>query len=75
MQPMSDQPELVGEPPWGESPYRSSAWRVEMGLIPTVSHVSEEGFGNWSDNGSLALRLILGYEGCDGIGMRVQFWL
>ena len=50
------------------------AWRVELDLIPTVSHVSEAGFGMWSDNGSLALRLGLGYEGCDGIGTRLQFW-
>jgi hypothetical protein len=68
------QQEPVGETPWCDSPYRSSAWRVEFDLIPTVSHVSEDAFGDWSDNGSLALRLNFGYEGCDGFGTRLEFW-
>src|SRR5215212_4589502 len=72
--PVQDHPEPIGEPPWDVSPYRSSAWRFEIDLIPTISHVSEEAFGNWADNGSLALRLSLGYEGCDGVGTRLQFW-
>jgi hypothetical protein len=72
--PVQEHAEPIGEPPWDVSPYRSSAWRFEIDLIPTISHVSEDGFGQWSDNGSLALRLGLGYEGCDGIGTRVQFW-
>jgi hypothetical protein len=74
MQSLQDHPEPVGEPPWCKSPYHSSAWRFELDLIPTISHVSEQGFGAWSDDGSLALRLTLGYEGCDGVGTRVQFW-
>jgi hypothetical protein len=72
--PVQEHTDPIGEPPWGESPYRSSAWRFGIDLIPTVSDVSEEGFGRWSDNGSLALRIYLGYEGCDGFGTRVQFW-
>jgi hypothetical protein len=72
--PLQQRPDPVGETPWGESPYRSSAWRFAIDLIPTISHVSEEGFGRWSNDGSLAMRLDLGYEGCDGIGTRVQFW-
>ena len=72
--PMPEHSEPIGEPTWGESPYRSSAWRFGIDLIPTMSHVSEGGFGRWSNNGSLALRLNLGYEGCDGFGTRVQFW-
>jgi hypothetical protein len=72
--PVQEHCEPIGEPPWDVSPYRSSAWRFGIDLIPTISHVSEEGFGQWSDNGSLALRLDLGYEGFDGIGTRVQFW-
>jgi hypothetical protein len=73
---LHDQPQEqpLGETPWCDSPYRSSAWRIEFDLIPTISHVSEEAFGKWSDNGSLALRLNLGYEGCDGFGTRVEFW-
>jgi hypothetical protein len=72
--PVAEHSEPICEPPWDVSPYRSSAWRFGIDLIPTISHVSEEGFGGWSDNGSLALRLNLGYEGFDGIGTRVQFW-
>lgn len=66
--------EPLGEPPWCESPYRSSAWRFEIDFIPTISHVSEQAFGDWDDNGSLALRLNLGYEDCDGFGTRLAFW-
>ncbi len=74
-QPLQNRPAPVSEePPWGESPYRSSAWRIGIDLIPTISHVSEDAFGKWSDSGSLALRLNLGYEDCDGVGTRVQFW-
>jgi hypothetical protein len=36
--------------------------------------VSDFAFGDWRDNGGLALRLGLGYEGADGIGTRLQFW-
>jgi hypothetical protein len=72
--PVQEHTEPIGEPPWDVSPYRSNAWRFGIDLVPTISHVSEEGFGQWSDNGSLALRLSLGYEGFDGIGTRVQFW-
>jgi hypothetical protein len=64
----------IGEPPWSPSPYQNSAWRVELDLIPTESHVSERGFGGWDNNGDLALRLNLGYEGCDGFGTRLAFW-
>ena len=74
VQPIPDDPESCAEPVWDAGVYRSSAWRVELGLIPTVSHVSEQGFGAWADNGSLALRLGLGYEGVDGVGTRLQFW-
>lgn len=63
-----------GEVPWCKSPYANSAWRVEFDLIPTVSHVAEPAFGDWSDNGTVALRLSLGYEGDDGFGTRLAFW-
>src|SRR3954452_6908567 len=64
----------IGEPPWSPSPYQNSAWRIELDLIPTTSHVSDQSFGGWKDNSSLALRLNLGYEGCDGFGTRLDFW-
>jgi hypothetical protein len=72
--PVQEHADSIGEPPWGESPYRSSAWRFGIDFIPTISDVSEEAFGRWSDNNSLALRINLGYEGGDGFGTRVQFW-
>jgi hypothetical protein len=73
-QPLVTYPEPVGEPPWCESPYRNSAWRIEFDIIPTVSQVSDQAFGNWDDGGGLALRLTLGYESCDGVGTRLVFW-
>lgn len=56
------------------SPYASSAWRVQFDLIPTSSPISAEGLGYWEDEGALAARLGLGFEGDDGIGSRVLFW-
>ncbi len=64
----------MGEPPWCASPYKNSAWRIEVDLIPMMSHVSEMAFGDWSNNGSLALRLNLGYEDDEGFGTRAVFW-
>src|SRR5205814_10405740 len=57
MQSLQDHPEPIGEPPWGESPYHSSAWRFGIDLIPTISHVSEQGFGAWSDEDRKSTRL------------------
>ncbi|HEX4415914.1 MAG TPA: hypothetical protein VH107_19945 [Lacipirellulaceae bacterium] len=62
------------EPPWAPSPYQNSAWRLELDFIPTESHVAEREFGGWDNNSDLALRLSLGYEGCDGFGTRLAFW-
>lgn len=64
----------VCEPQWCESPYQNSAWRIELDLIPTASHVSDQAFGDWENNGGLGLRLLLGYESCDGVGMRMALW-
>lgn len=64
----------ITEPPWCPSPYQHSAWRAQLDLIPTMSHVSEREFGGWDNNSDLALRLTLGYEGCDGFGTRIAFW-
>jgi hypothetical protein len=72
--PMPEYTEPLHDPPWCASPYRSSAWRLGIDLIPTLSHVSEAAFGDWDHSGSLALRLHLGYEEDDGYGMRLQFW-
>jgi hypothetical protein len=66
--------EPLGEPPWCDSPYRGSAWRIELSLIPMSSHVSEQAFGEWDNGEGAAVRLTLGYEGCDGFGTRLVFW-
>lgn len=63
-----------GEPEWCESPYRNSAWRFEIAFIPTISHVSEMAFGDWEDDPSLAIRVKLGYEDPNGVGIRFQVW-
>ncbi len=63
-----------GEVPWCKSPYQNSAWRIGVDLIPTVSHISDDAFGGWTENGALALRLNLGFEGDDGFGTRLLFW-
>jgi hypothetical protein len=73
-QPLTAYPDPLGEPPWCESPYRNSAWRIELSFIPTASNVSEDAFGDWDENSGLALRLGLGYEDADGYGMRLLFW-
>ncbi len=73
-QPLTAYPDPMGEPPWCESPYRNSAWRFELSFIPTVANISDQAFGDWENNGGGALRLGLGYEGCDGYGTRLQFW-
>jgi hypothetical protein len=73
-QPVAPSTTVIGEPPWCASPYRNSAWRIEFAVIPTTSDVSDFAFGEWKDNGALALRLGLGYEGSDGVGTRLQFW-
>jgi hypothetical protein len=66
--------QAVCAPEWCESPYRNSAWRLELDLVPTVPRVSDVAFGDWDDDGSLALRLNLGFEDVDGIGMRLLLW-
>lgn len=73
-QPLTDRPPLIGEPPWCESPYRHSNWRLEIGVVPTESQVSEMAFGDWHNGGSAALNLGIGYESPEGVGLRVKFW-
>jgi hypothetical protein len=67
-------PNPIGEPQWCESPYRNSAWRLELDFIPTSSQVSDQAFGDWDDSGGFGMRLTLGYEDCDGTGIRAVLW-
>ncbi len=64
----------IGEPPWCESPYRNSAWRVELDLIATNSHVSDLAFGDWEESATPAFRVSLGYEDERNVGIRFQYW-
>src|SRR4051794_17367270 len=73
-EPMPPCGPVLGEPPWAPSPYQSSAWRIGIDFIPTISHVSDQAFGGWANNGAPALRIELGYEGPDAYGTRLQFW-
>jgi hypothetical protein len=68
------EPEIVGQPDWCESPYRSGGWRFGVDFIPTISNVSDAAFGDWEDDPSLALRLELAYESPSGFGVRTQIW-
>jgi hypothetical protein len=67
-------PEPLCDPSWCESPYRDSAWRIELGIIPTSSQVSDQAFGDWDHNGGLGMRLMLGHEDCEGLGIRAVLW-
>ncbi len=72
-----EQPPYEVAPPdvvFRESPYRNSSWIVDFDLIPTAAQFTESEFGSWTDDGSLALRLNLGYENFTGDGMRVRLW-
>src|SRR4051812_32864071 len=40
--PVAPYTSTIGEPPWSPSPYQNSAWRVQLDLIPTTSHVSDQ---------------------------------
>jgi hypothetical protein len=47
---------------------------VDLDLIPTQPQFTESEFGSWTDGGSLALRLSLGFEDDTGYGTRVRLW-
>lgn len=53
---------------------RTSSWTAAIELIPSITRVTDGQFGRWTDDGTLAARLILGYEDPDGIGVRARFW-
>jgi hypothetical protein len=57
-----------------ESPYRNPSWMFSVDLIPTNSEFTESEFGDWTDSGSLAIRLGLGFEDDTGVGTRAQLW-
>jgi hypothetical protein len=57
-----------------QPPLRTSSWTAAVELIPTVTRLTDWQFGRWEDDSTLALRLILGYEDPEGIGVRARFW-
>ncbi|MGD9635895.1 MAG: hypothetical protein AB7G28_11060 [Pirellulales bacterium] len=57
-----------------QPPGRTSSWTAAIELIPSFAHVTDGQFGRWDDDGTLALRLLLGYEDPEGIGIRARFW-
>lgn len=57
-----------------QSPGRTSSWTAAIELIPSFAYVTDGQFGRWDDDGTLALRLLLGYEDADGIGIRARLW-
>jgi hypothetical protein len=63
-------PELICK----ESPFRNDSWTIEFDLIPTLSEFTESEFGDWTDKGTLAFRLSLGFEDDIGFGTRVRLW-
>jgi hypothetical protein len=72
--------EFIAPPPsdgWclpPQEPGRTSSWTAAVELIPTVTRITDGQFGRWEDDSSLAIRLILGYEDPEGIGIRARFW-
>jgi hypothetical protein len=67
---------VIGPPaPCAEAIYRNSAWKLELQLIPTQSHLTRAPFGSWPDDDQeLAVRINLGHENARGHGVRFQFW-
>jgi hypothetical protein len=57
-----------------QEPCRTSSWTAAIELIPTVTRVTDGPLGRWEDDSSLAIRLILGYEDPEGIGVRARVW-
>jgi len=57
-----------------QEPCRTSSWTAAVELIPTVTRITDGPLGRWEDDSWLALRLILGYEDPEGIGIRARFW-
>ncbi len=57
-----------------QQPGRTSSWTAAVELIPSQTYVTDGQFGPWDDNGTLALRLLLGYEDPEGLGVRARFW-
>jgi hypothetical protein len=57
-----------------QPPSRTSSWSIATEIIPVNSHVVHPDFGSWTDDGGLALRLIVGYEDPRGLGVRGRFW-
>lgn len=55
-------------------PCRTSSWTAAIELIPSETLINDATFGRWDDNDAFALRLVLGYEDPDGIGIRARFW-
>jgi hypothetical protein len=53
---------------------RTSSWTAAIELIPSRPRVTDFEFGRWDDDSTLALRLILGYEDPEGLGVRARFW-
>jgi hypothetical protein len=72
--------EIIAPPPsdgWclpPQGPCRTSSWTAAVELIPTVTRITDGPLGRWEDDSSLAIRLILGYEDPEGIGVRARFW-
>src|SRR5262245_61703373 len=40
-QPLTECPEMLGEPPWCEPPYEPTRWRVDIGFNPTTSRIKD----------------------------------
>ena len=57
-----------------QEPGRTSSWTAAIELIPSRPRVTDGEFGRWDDEGAVALRIILGYEDPQGIGIRARVW-
>jgi len=54
------------------TPYRNSAWRAEIGVIPGASLNLAGRFDNWPQHAD-GLRFSAGYENPNGLGVRFRF--
>lgn len=73
-QPLPEYPDALGEPPWCESPYKNTRWRIALEFNPTTSKITDGGFGFGTDDSVLASRIVVDYEKPNGVGYRLQYW-
>lgn len=53
---------------------RTSSWTAAFEVIPSETFLTDGQFGRWDDNNAVPIRIVLGYEDANGVGIRGRFW-